>query len=91
MTVVDETTRTSPAVLITIAEGGIDYITCGDMKVVVLDFDEMSLKNIDKYMPIDVEDRIKDVEALPDEITWKADIIRRLQEFLVEVEAHVFS
>lgn len=70
-----------PAVLITALGATVDYVTEGEVQVVLVDFNTYSL---DTSFPCDVDRDIANVKELPD-MPWKTETIRRLAAKRVEI------
>ena len=86
------TTMTKRAVLITIDEtGSMDYVKSDDsIAVVVIDWSDLTSENVSEFMPVDIQDRIKEVRALPESIPWRTDVLKRLEKFHSEVEQNAY-
>lgn len=81
-------TRKPHAVLITICNGDVDYVTEGTPTVVLIDWDDLRDDNLNDWMVVDIQDRIKDVKKLPADMKWREDTIRRLEAYCEKVAAN---
>lgn len=63
------------AVIVTIQNGTVDYVTDGDVSIAVIDFDSL---DPDTCFPEDVDELIEQVLAMPQTIPWRGGVIKRL-------------
>jgi hypothetical protein len=78
-----------PAVLITIQDGAVDYVTDDrDIQVVIVDFDQY---DPDTSFPDDVEATMREVMELPFDMPWRGGVLKRLQEVKRTIQTALVS